>query len=98
MTVTSCPRANEATAQALLAWSAASTSSALRAVITIAGRRRIRGHATWRVVVAPLELVLRRGMGGGCRPIPLAAIRRLIRVAVVPRLLRRLPCRGGAVP
>src|SRR5437762_1536993 len=43
------------------------------------------------------RLVLRRGMWRGCRPIPLAAIRRLIRVAVVPRLLRGLPCRGGAV-
>ena len=55
MTVASCPRANEATAQALLAWSAASTRRALRAVIMIAGRRRIRGHASWEVVVAPLS-------------------------------------------
>src|SRR5439155_1450392 len=45
------------------------------------------------------ELVLRRGMGGGCGTIPraAAAIRRLIRVAIVPRLLRGLPCRDGAV-
>src|SRR5947209_16389379 len=43
------------------------------------------------------RLVLRGDMLRSCRPIPLAAIRRLIRVAVVPGLLRRLPCRNGAV-